>query len=378
MVDRHKNPQVQVRVPATERDDWRALFGEAVRLGLATATARLAADTGILEAHWTQLAQALPAIHDHWPGPDAPPETPEELLAWMVDLIPQVGALITNLEATTQQLAQARADLAAVQAEHRTLTQSESEAYTAQLAALKDAVEQEQRTWHLTRRARDLVMDLARDDWTTEDLGYWARLIRAAGVTPDTYAQLWEEFGGIEHAIRALEPEVQKLERLRQQIMTEIGQLQQQAQAAADGTEQARARQDKAHTGLTQAQRAVEAAQATARQWRQIAEGLGWWIPDIGQTWTAVGDRPDGMERALAATLLLHAVQREGDATLTLPGQSDPRHFRLPGIRVSLSELIGLLAPPELAQQIFTRLQQATAPAPPQAEPEDPAQEAIS
>jgi hypothetical protein len=120
---------------------------------------------------------------------------------------------------------------------------------------------------------------------------------------------------------------------------------------------------------LRQVEAAVERArttatteQTTAQQWQQIAAGLGWWIPEISQTWEAVGRTAAGVERALAGTLLLAAVRREGDIPLTLPARTEPGRFRLP-TPVQLSELIGVIAPPDLAQAILAGATPAPAPA---------------
>lgn len=361
--DAHKNVVISFRVPPEEQDQWKTLFREARTLGYATATARLRSEAHDWEDVYHQLQQAVLDIEDDWPGPDAPPDTAEALLEWVLKVAPQAGRLYHEMQQATAQLTEVQRALDTAQRQAADAAASGRQEHEQQLDALKNAVYAEQKTWHLTQRARDLVMDLARENWTTEDLTYWTRLLKSARVSPETYAGLWEEYGGIERMIRTLEPEIAKLQALRQQVMAEIQQYQAHAQRAEQAMAQARKQQVQAQEGLGKAQAALQHAQGDAQQWHRIATALGWWIPDIGQTWTAVVDKPAGMERALAATLLLAAVQREGAIPLTLPGSSDPRNFRLP-VQIHLHELIPMLAPPELSQQIFAQIQQGQTSAP--------------
>jgi flagellar biosynthesis chaperone FliJ len=335
-----------VRVPEDQTEAWRTLFRAARTVGVTPALARLTAPADA-DAALDRLTALLPVVQAVWPGPESPPTTADALLGWLCDQATQVA----QQAQTAQRLAQHLAALQAAVTKHeQTLT------------ALRDQITAEQRTWHLTQTARQLVIALAGAEWTVEDLTQWARLIQAAGVTPATYEALWREYGGLEALMRRLEPEVQRLTALRDQLTAALP-------GAAQAVQEAQQRVDAALAELRDVQAAVEQARATAatettaaEQWRQIATGLGWWIPEIGQTWEAVGRTATGVERALAGTLLLAAVRREGDLSLTLPARTEPGLFRLP-TAVRLSELIGVIAPPDLAQAILAGATPAPTPA---------------
>jgi predicted nucleic acid-binding Zn-ribbon protein len=354
-VDHHRNVQVAFRVPPDEAEDAKLAFQAARAVGWTTALARLAGGATEWEPLWAALQAALPRVQAAWPGPDAPPESPEALLQWVVTVAPEAASLAHGLQRGRQELARLQTQIREARQRAQTGMAGQAADLQTQLQTLQDQIAAEQRRWRLTQRATQLVIELAEHNWTTEDLAVVGQLIRAARVRPETYLELWQHYGGLEALIRQLEPEIQRLTHLRQQIMAELQALGRQAQQAQAATDAALAKLRQVQAGVQRAEAERAEAQAAAREWRQIAASLGWWIPDITETWHALGTQTAGVERALAATLLLHALQRDGDQEWQLPGRTEARRFRLP-VPVLLSELIQLLSPPEFARQLMGQL----------------------
>lgn len=364
MSDRHRNPIVSFRVPVGEAEEWKSVFRQALTLGLSASAVRLATDGGALEALWDPLEQALPDVREHWPGPGEPPDTPDGLLEWLTTLAPDACTLWDEVRTTEQALAQAQQELARLRREAAGVQTRAAAASHDEVQAIRDRITAEQERWQLTREGTHMVAAMAEAGWTTEELIAWGTALKASGADPGQLVDLWQRLGGLEGQIAALMPQLQQLDAMRQQLQGQIPQWAQKAQAAEADYHQAQQLQEAARRGIEALEGEVSKAQVTAQQWRLIAGALGWWIPDIGQAWTKVQGQPAGIERALAATLLLHAIQATGDAPLTIPGRTDAQHFRLP-VQVHLSELLTALAPPEMVQPMIAQIQEGRETSPP-------------
>lgn len=345
---------VNMRVPAEEVQQWRAVMQAARDIGLERAQRRLAADPGVwgdLLAQATATWERLRAI---WPdGRGAPPPSPETLMQALLDEADELLALETEIRTKRQRLRQLEAEVAE---RERVALGDASE----RLQQIEAAIAAEQERWGLTREGTHMVAALAEAGWTTEELLAWGRALQAAQAPPGQLVALWEQLGGIEAQIAVLQPAVVKLQQARQVLEQQLAQTQQVIAAEQDRLANIRRERDRIQAEARAWAERVAAMQEEAARWRRTAEAFGLWLPPLGEAWPRQPDDPArAVAMVLAASCLAEVVRTWGDMDLELPARFEPnKPFRLANT-VGLGELATLLAPPAVVQDLVQRIQQS-------------------
>jgi len=368
---------VNMRVPADEVQEWRAVMQAARDIGLERAQRRLAADPGV----WGDLLAQATATWEHlraiWPeGRGAPPPSPETLMQALLDEADELLALEAEIRQKRDRLRHLEAEVAE---RERVALGDASE----RLQQIETAIAREQERWGLTREGTHMVAALAEAGWSTEEVLAWGRALQAAQAQPGQLVALWEQLGGIEAQIAVLQPAVVKLQQARQVLEQQLAHTQQLIAAEQDRLASTRRERDRLRAEAQTWAERVAAMQEEASRWRRTAEAFGLWLPPLGEAWPRQPDDPArAVALVLAASCLAEIVRTWGDMDLELPARFEPnRPFRLANT-VGLGELATLLAPPAVVQDLAQQMQSAPAAERPngaaQVDPVGPSEEVAS
>jgi hypothetical protein len=243
----------------------------------------------------------------------------------------EVEAELASLEA---RLDKARTELRSVES-----IREQAEAHAANLH--QASAERAQREVGMSRAAVELLMSLVEVGATRDSILRWGQALLAAQIEPEAAARMMERVGGLLRLAEQLQTGCDQVQEMRDQRLQEVSAARQALEML-----QAKARQLEKAIGEVGAD--LEHSRAHARQVEAAAKEFGVYLEILSAPGGRVEAWPQQVARAIAGVVLFAALQRhagERDANPELELPANLQLGRMP-VRIRLSELPGILAPP--------------------------------
>lgn len=243
--------------------------------------------------------------------------------------------LEAELAEVERRIQEARADLRHVES-----IREQAEAVAANLH--QAATERAQREVGLSRAAVDLLMSLVEMGATRDAILRWGQALAVANIEPEQAARIMERVGGLLQWANQLQAGCEQAEAMRDQVA-------QEASAARQAKAMLEAQASSLSKTIGEVEADLAAARERARRVESDAREFGVYLDFLSTPGGRVETWTPQVARAIAGAILFAAIQAHGKAPDGNPElQVGPNAAlqRILPVRIRLSELPGLLAPP--------------------------------